>query len=124
MHIKIAAEKSEIGFEWKGDDEAIRNVMKAVKRTAEVGGITPETYTHSVLKNLPVLMKTKDETTQETLMMAILHLVLTTSAKESGRPGLIADYAADEDINAVITCANQDFTIRLDGVCTGEHLIQ
>jgi hypothetical protein len=124
VHIKVTAEKSEMEFEWQGDDAAIRNVMEAVKRTAEVGGITPQAYTHSVLKHLPALTKKGEEATQEAVMMAVLHLILTLPAERSGRPGLIADYAADEDINAVFTCSNQDFSVRLDGVYTGEHLIQ
>ena len=122
MHIKITGTK--MAFVWEGDDAAIRNVMEATKSMAATGDETPEVYAQSVLKNLPALMKEKDEIVQQHLMMAILYLVLMIPADKSGRPGCVGDYAADEDINAVITCNEQKYTVRLDGVYTGEHLIQ
>ena len=120
MRIKITG--TGMAFTWEGDDDAIRNVMEATQRMAAAGDSTPETYAQSVLKNLPALAEEKDETVQQHLMMAILYLVLMIPA--DGCPGRVGDYAADEDINAVITTKDQGYTVRLDGVYTGEHSIQ
>lgn len=104
-------------FVWEGDDAAIQNIMSQVERVAARVGVTAQQFTHSTLKHLPAMRLRKNKNEQQLQMMALVYIILKLSIE--GRPGLICDYAADEDIQGKVVIADDDFRVEVGGKYVG-----
>ena len=117
MNIAVDArggdKKCAFNFNWEGDDAAIRSIISGIEKSAALAGVTTRQLTQSYLKHLPAMGLRKNKNEQRIQMVAILYIILNLSIE--GRPGLVRDYAAAEDIHAKLFIADGDFRAEFGG---------
>ena len=105
--------KCAFNFTWEGDDAATRSIISGIEKSAALAGVTTRQLTHSYSKHLPAMGLLKNKNEQQIQMVAILYIILNLSIE--GRPGLVRDYAADEDIHARLVIADGNFRAEVGG---------
>jgi hypothetical protein len=90
----------------------LEHVMTFIDNMAVDNKVTPEQITHSTLAHLPETGLMEEPGAQQVQMMAILYVVLNSPLN---RPGAIYQYAADEEITAVVTVSEDRVYIDLEG---------
>jgi hypothetical protein len=112
---EVAGKRFDFAFTWDGDDDAIKKLMRFIEARADEAGITPETFTHSALRHLPVTGLIDNTGAQEVQMMAILYTILQFPTQSPDRPGAIYNYAGHEDIRARLHVRDQEVTAEING---------
>ena len=105
--------KCAFNFNWEGDGAAIRSIISGIEKSAALAGVTTRQLTPASLKHLPARGLRENKNEQQIQMVAILYMLLSLSIE--GRPGLVRDYAADEDIHAKLFIADGDFRAEFGG---------
>jgi hypothetical protein len=112
---KVEGKSTEFTFNWEGDDPEIKNVMEFIEQRADEANITPETFTHSTLRELPATGLLKEPGAQQVQMMAILYTVLQMPTRSPDRPGSIYNYAASENIDATLIVGDKGVSGHIEG---------
>lgn len=102
----------ETGFDWQGNKDEISDLMEIVEDAAYANKVTPEQFTRGTLKILPLVGVPTEPVARRGAMNAILWLVLQCPTAPS-RPGIVADYAADEHIEVDIEMHDGEITLNL-----------
>ncbi len=119
IDIEVGSKDFKSDVEWQGGEPEIQNVMNFVDRTANNIGLTKEAFTHSALRYMSSLGWRSDPNEQESQMMAVLYTVLLSPMPH--RPGVIYNYAAREDIEAVLIVRDAVVTVQLKGKLMGSN---
>jgi hypothetical protein len=119
VDIQVGGKDFDADIAWQAGEHEIRNVIDFVDRMADQGGITPEALTHSILRYMPGIGWRSDPSDHETQVMAMLYTVLQCPAPN--RPGAIYNYAASEDIEAVLMVRDASVTVHIKDKLTGSN---
>jgi hypothetical protein len=111
IDIEIGSKDFKSEFEWQGGEHEIRNVINLVERMADNSGISCEAFTHSTLRYMSSVGWRSDPNEQEAQKMAVLYTVLQWPTDR----GAICNYAAREDIEAVLMVRDAVVTVQLKG---------
>jgi hypothetical protein len=121
IDIQVGGKDFESHIEWQAGEHEIRNVIDFVGRMADHGGITPEALTHSTLRYMPSMGWRSDPSDHEVQVMAVLYTVLQCATLTPDRPGAIHNYAASEDIEAVLMVRDASVTVHIKDKLMGSN---
>ena len=109
----------ESDIEWQAGEHEIQKVIDFIGRIADQDGITPEALTHSTLRYMSGMGWRSDPDDYEAQLMAVLYTVLQCTMPD--RPGPIYNYAASEDIEAVLMVRDASVTVHIKDKLMGSN---
>ena len=103
IHITVdAGNQRTLKFEWSGDDHDIAGIVRRIEDIAEREGVTPNQLTHSFMRFMAGGKMLEEGARRELLLVAITYFVLALPTNNPEMPGTISNYAAGDNIRAVL----------------------
>lgn len=118
IDIKVGSRNFESDIEWQGGENEIRGVMNFIDRMADNDGLSRDAFTHNTLRYLSIAGWHSHPNEQEAQKMAVLYTVLQCPMPTPYR-GAICNYAASEDIEAILMVRDAAVTVQLKGKLMG-----
>lgn len=103
-----------------GGRPEIENVLSFIDRLADQARMIPQ-LPRSALWHMPSIGWLDNANEREVQMLAMLYTVLQCPTKSHDRLGAVYNYAADEDIKAVLHVRNADIGVDIEGRLMGSN---